>query len=292
MATQRDIKRRINAVDNIKQITRAMYMVAASRLRRAEDQVHQARPYAAALSNVLGRLAGEGKSVTHPLLTERDVKKVTYVLITGDRGLCGSYNANIMRAMELVLRKEDREYELVAVGRKGRDYFRRRGIPIVREFTNVGEEITYDQAREIAQYLSERFLAGDSDQVIIYFTEFISALSQRVRSLQLLPISTSAFEQEETPEPEGERPDHFYEPSTDRLFEELLPKYTQNQAYQALMESKASEQGARMTAMKNATENAEELTESLTLEFNRARQAAITKEISEIVGGAEAINQG
>jgi len=292
VATLRDIKRRINAVDNIEQITRAMYMVATAKLRQAEERVEQARPYAAELSGMLARLAGEHEhGGNHPLLEDREVKRVTHVIVTADRGLCGSYNANVIREAETMLRKEDRSFELIMVGKKGRDYFRRLGFDITRDYVDLGEEVSYERARELTEFLVSRFLDGETDEVNMLFTQFRSALSQTVTTTRLLPI-VAEFREDDADEPaRGERPDHFFEPSPERLFAELLPKYTQNQVFQTLMESKASEHGARMTAMKNATDNAEELIETLTLDFNRARQAAITREISEIVGGAEAIQQ-
>jgi F-type H+-transporting ATPase subunit gamma len=293
VATLRDIKRRIDAIDNTKQITRAMYMVAAAKLQQAEERVNRARPYAAELAAMLGRLADEGGAGGHPLLEQREAEQKTYVVITGDRGLCGSYNANVLREAELVLGEEELPYELVTVGKKGRDQLRRNDFSIFREYSDIGEEISYEQARDIAVFLARRFAEGETDRVIVLFTEFKSALSQNVQCRQWLPVTASGFVEEEAAEEEsaGMKPDHFFEPSAEELFDELLPRYTQNQFYQMLMESKASEHGARMTAMKNATDNAEELIETLTLDFNRARQAAITREISEIVGGAEAIKQ-
>jgi F-type H+-transporting ATPase subunit gamma len=296
MALLRDIRRRINAVRNTQQITRAMYMVATARLRQTEERVKQARPYSAELASMLARLvAHEESAAGHPLLEQREVERVTYVIVTADRGLCGSYNANLIREAEQTLKDEKRPYELIIIGRKGRDYFRRQGAAIFREYTELREEIDYRQATGIAGFLADRFLAGQTDQVTIQFTRFKTALAHEIQTRQLLPIAKSFGEEQEAEEGDGlrgERPEHFFEPSAKQLFAELLPKYLQNQLYHMLLESKASEHGARMTAMKNATDNAEELIETLTLDFNRARQAAITREITEIVGGAEAIKQG
>lgn len=298
MATMRDIKRRIRAVENTKQITRAMYMVAAARLKRSEGQVKSARPYSRQLVAMLERLGRTHLQVPHPLLEPRDeAHSKAYVLFTGDRGLCGSYNANLIRFTESVLEETPGQHTLVAVGRKGRDYFRRRGVPFLAEFTGIGDVADITFAKKLARGLMDAFVSGQVDEVNLVFSEFISPLSQRPKEVPLLPLGgfreTGAAEstREET---RGKRSleetrEYIYEPSPAEVFANLLPRFVEVQVYHALMEAKASEHGARMTAMKNATDNAEDLIRSLTLDYNRARQAAITKEIAEIVGGAEAL---
>src|SRR5690606_14682999 len=284
----RDIKRRINSVKNMRQITKAMEMVAAAKLRRAQAQVLSSRPFTDKLREVLARVVsaarkGEG-GVSHPLLDVRkEVSRVLYVLITADRGLAGGYNVNVIRRFQSLLDEETREVAVVAIGRKGRDYLRKRGIEPLREYVNLGDEIEYGVARSIAAELMEDFTSGRFDEINMVYTEFVSVVSQRPVVQRLLPVA----------EPEGESDEaaleYIYEPDPASVINILLPRFVETQVYGVLMEAKASELGARMTAMRNATDNATEMIDQLTLNYNRARQAGITKEISEIVGGAEAI---
>jgi len=281
VASLLDIRRRIRAVDNIKQVTKAMEMVAAAKLRKAQERVVAARPYARGLEEMLHRLSSQGAGLDHPLLRRREVKRRAYVVVTGDRGLCGSYNANMIRRAAAALEGSEVEATLVAVGRKGRDFFRRRGFDLLAEFLRIGEEPTFQQAREISGVLAHLYEAGTVDEVRIIYTEFISALSQRPVEKVLLPIGIQGGGEEAE--------EYIYEPSAERVLAHLVPQFLDVQVYHALLEAKASEHGARMTAMGNATDNAAEMIEDLTLEFNRVRQASITKEILEIVSGAEAL---
>ena len=310
MASMRDIRRRIRAVRNTQQITRAMYMVAAAKLKKAEEAARSGRPYARALRAMLARLADSEQARQHPLLAQRPLRRVALVIITGDRGLAGSYNANVIRRAERELRELPPGVEpvLVAVGRKGRDDFRRRGYTFAHEVTGLGEDVDFARARELARWLVDRFLAGEVDEVRLVYTEYRSAISQRPVVTRLLPVAGLAGEEGGPATAGADGPaaatgpaspdaaagrrgvrEYIYEPSEQAILAELLPKYVQILVFRALQEAKASEHGARMTAMKNATDNAGELIQTLTLEYNRARQAAITKEIAEIVSGAEAL---
>ncbi|QIA26231.1 ATP synthase F1 subunit gamma [Thermaerobacter sp. PB12/4term] len=312
MASMRDIRRRIRAVRSTQQITRAMYMVAAAKLKKAEEAARSGRPYAAALRAMLARLAGSEQARQHPLVAPRPVRRAGLVIITGDRGLAGSYNANVIRRAEQELRQlpEGVEPVLVTVGRKGRDHFRRRGYPLAHELTGIGEDVDFATARELARWLVDRYLAGAMDEVRLIYTEYRSAISQRPVVMRLVPVAGLDEQPGGEPgrgaanpagvEPAGRQApgsgptpgswrEYIYEPSEQAILEALLPKYVQILVFRALQEAKASEHGARMTAMKNATDNAGELIDTLTLEYNRARQAAITKELAEIVSGAEAL---
>lgn len=319
--SMRDIKRRINSIKNTQQITRAMEIVAATKLRRAQQNVLAARPFARKLQEVLGRLveaqraaaaAGRGRkgrrgADVHPLLQVRPVERVAYVLITADRGLAGGYNANVIRLAENILRAEERAVTTVAVGRKGRDFLQRGGWPMLEEYTRIGDEVNLDFTRRLSAMLTSRFEQGDVDEVHLIYNMFVSAVVQRPVSVRLLPITGLEGEGEgDTPAAEGAAPaaegaaaaadggeeegqEYIYEPSPEAVLGILLPRYVDTQVYQALLEAKAAEHAARMTAMRNATDNAAEMIRQLNLSFNRARQESITKEISEIVGGAEAL---
>ncbi|MFZ5641408.1 MAG: ATP synthase F1 subunit gamma [Bacillota bacterium] len=283
MASARDIRRRIKSIKSTQQITKAMKMVAAAKLRKSQDRVIAARPFAGKIKEVLARLAVSNSGVSHPLLEVRPVKNILYVVITADRGLCGGYNANVLRKAHHEIATFE-NVSLTAIGRKGRDYFRRRGFDIKTEFVGIGEEIPFSLAREISQILINYYEKQVFDEVYLVFTEFVSAMTQRPTTMKLLPAEPPA-------EGEGAAAvDYIYEPSPEELLNELLPTYVETTVYRAMLESKASELGARMTAMGSATDNAAELINKLTLSLNRARQAAITKEISEIVGGANALD--
>lgn len=292
MATLRDIRRRIRAINNTQQITRAMYMVAATKLRRAEEQARAGRPYASRLQNLIGRMAAAAEGFDHPLLARREIKRTLLVVITADRGLAGPYNTNLLRKAEQVIASIDNELVVLAVGRKGRDHFRRRGINMLTEQPSFGENITFAAARQLARMVTAEFESGRVDEVRIVYSQFISAVSQRPVEEKLLPIASmdaAAGDNGDESGPTGSR-DYIMEPAPEKILAELLPRYVETQVYRSLVEAKASEHGARMTAMKNATDNAAELVEKLTLDLNRARQAAITKEIAEIVSGAEALS--
>ena len=284
----REFKRRIRSVKNTQQITKAMEMVAAAKLRRAQESAEASRPYTETLQGTLARLAAVSFDVRHPLLDKReDVRKVGYIVVTADRGLCGAYNTNIIRAAEQSIQEDDRNLEtgIIAVGRKTRDFYRKRGS-IDAEFINLGDNVSYADAREVAQYVMNAYENGELDEVYLVYARFVNALRQIPTVTQLLPLDTP---EEDTSSESTRVIDYLYEPSAEEILLTLLPKYVGSQIYHAMLEGKASEHGARMTAMGNATENTGEIIDSLELAMNKARQAAITDEILDIVGGAEAL---
>jgi F-type H+-transporting ATPase subunit gamma len=297
MPTLRDIKRRITSVKSTQQITRAMKLVAAAKLRRAQERIVEARPYCRSLGNVVSDLVLRAPRALHPLLRERgeDADPLTptrklILVISGDRGLCGAFNSNIIRrSLELVRAGEgdqDVSLALIVVGRKVRDFYRRRGQVTVRsEYVNFFDKLAYAHAAQIGQEVAAAFSGSEVDEVQLVYNEFRSAASQRVVVETLLPIP-SADEPGETSGIE-----FLFEPSPAAVLEALLPKHVEVQVYRALMESAAAEYGARMTAMENATKNASEMIDLLTIHFNKARQERITRELLEIVGGAEALRQ-
>ncbi len=284
----REFKRRIRSVKNTQQITKAMEMVAAAKLRRAQESAEASRPYTETLQGTLARLAAVSFDVRHPLLdTREDVRKVGYIVVTADRGLCGAYNTNIIRAAEQSIQEDDRNLEtgIIAVGRKTRDFYRKRGN-IDAEFINLGDNVSYADAREVAQYVMNAYENGELDEVYLVYARFVNALRQIPTVTKLLPLETP---EEDTSSESTRVIDYLYEPSAEEILLTLLPKYVGSQIYHAMLEGKASEHGARMTAMGNATENAGEIIDNLELAMNKARQAAITDEILDIVGGAEAL---
>lgn len=271
------------------QITKAMKLVAAAKLRKAQERVVSARPFARGLQEVLSRLAAQG-TVSHPLFETRERRTVAYVVVTGDKGLCGSYNVNIFRRATAAIRDEKTELALVAIGRKGRDFYARRGRQFVKEFVGLGEEPSFPLAKDIARQLISLFLSGEVDEVRLIYTEFISALQQKPVEIQLLPVAPPRAEAARGGKGKAvAQVDYIFEPNAEDLLNTLVPKFVETQVYRILLEAKASEQGARMTAMGSATDNASKMIGKLTLVYNRARQAGITREISEIVGGAEAL---
>lgn len=280
-----DIRRRIRSVKNTQQITKAMKMVAAAKLRRAQERIFGARPYAAGLREVLSSVATRVDILTHPLLAEHEAERnVLLVIVTADRGLCGAFNTNAIRAAMSAIR--DRGWEsvqLLPIGRKANDFFKRRTIPIRRQATQIFQALSLGTAQEIAQTLIGDFTSGAVDAVYIVYNEFKSIISQHVRVERLLPIERAWEEMKNEPSV-----DYLYEPSAVEILNEMLPKYVEFQLYRILLDSAASEQGARMTAMEAATKNASDMIDHLTLTYNRIRQAAITKEIIEIVSGAAA----
>jgi len=288
MPSLKDIKRRIGSVKNTQKITRAMKMVAAARLRRAQQAILELRPYALKTLDVLSAVAaraGEEEEI-HPLLARREPHNVMIVVLTSDRGLAGAFNANINKAAYRFwkeLEKEGRNVTFSVIGRKGRDYLRRRGAHIEKDFTGVFEDLSVERAGEIGRYIVDFYTRHDLDAVHLVYNEFKSAISQDVVVEPLLPI--------EPEQGEGALAtvDFIYEPGKKELLDTLLPMYVEVEIYRALLESVASEHGARMTAMDAATNNAKDMIDKLTLDFNRARQAAITKELMEIIGGAEAL---
>ena len=275
----------------MQKITRAMKMVAASRLRRAQERVTAARPYATTMMRVLGRLAARAGEYKHPLLERRGDEHYVLALITADKGLCGAFNTNLIKAGQRFIRENaGKKIELVAVGRKGRDFFRRRSVPVVQEYINVtARSFAHADAAEIARSLMDMYTAEGStvDRVFVVYNEFKTVLSQRVIVKQLLPIGAKGFS-EESDAPDSPS-DYLYEQPPAEIFGRLLPRYVETQIFYALLESVASEQGARMTAMDAAAKNAGEVIDTLTLNMNRVRQASITREIIEVVSGAQAL---
>jgi F-type H+-transporting ATPase subunit gamma len=284
MPNTRDIRRRIKSIQSTRQLTKAMKMVSAAKLRRAQERMMAARPYARLMQQVLRSLASRAHPESHPLLAERPPQRIEVVVMTSDKGLCGSFNTNIIkRAQAFLLEQGGKTQALHTVGKKGRDFFRRRQIPIAREYADVFRNVEAHQATEIANDLIDRFTTGQLDAVYLIYNEFKSVIQQRVVVDRLIPIERHEFGEGEA------REDYIYEPSAEALFDELLTRHIAVQVYQAMLESAAAEHGARMAAMDAATSNAGEIVESLTLYLNRVRQASITKEIIEVVSGAQAL---
>ena len=284
-----DMRRRIKSVKNTQQITKAMKMVAAAKLKRATDRVTAARPFAQKMSEILGNLSAKiGDEFSSPLLDARGDEKYLIVLVSADKGLCGGFNTNIMKATQNFLKENaGKQAEMIPVGRKGRDFFKRREMMFVEEYvglTNSGR-VEYKDAAEIAQKVIKTFTEDTSvDKVFLVFTEFKTVLSQKPVVEQLLPIAKIAAEETQ----DATQAEYIYEQPPAEIFGKLLPKQVETQIYRAMLESIASEQGSRMTAMDSASKNAGELIDTLTLNMNRIRQAAITKEIIEVVSGAAA----
>ncbi|MGZ5444459.1 MAG: ATP synthase F1 subunit gamma [Thermoanaerobaculia bacterium] len=281
-----DLRRRIRSVKNTQQITKAMKMVAAAKLRRAQERMMAARPYAAALRQVLASVSTRVDIDQHPLLQEREQEnKVLLLVVTADRGLAGAFNTNVIRgAQNAIAEKGWQEVHLLPIGRKALDFFKRRKWPIRRQATQVYQALSLETAREIAQALIDDFVTGEFDAVYVIYNEFKSIIAQRVTLDRLLPLQREWSGHQ----PHAPAIDYLYAPSPEAILTELLPKHIEFQLYRVLLESAAAEQGARMTAMESATKNASDMISSLTLTFNRIRQASITKEIIEIVSGAAA----
>ncbi len=278
-----DIRRRIRSVKNTQQITKAMKMVSAAKLRRAQEAMFAARPYARKMMEVLRSLASRANPESHPLLREQGGEKILLVLITSDKGLCGGFNANLIRTAQRFLEeRKDKAPELDLLGRKGRDYFRRRQFKIRSEHVGLYQSLHFSLAQTIAQSLMESFVKGELDQIYLLYNEFKSVIQQRVVVERLLPIERLSLR------PTEPALDYLYEPTPGAIFAELLPKHVEVQVWRALLESIAAEHGARMAAMDAATNNAGEMIDRLTLYMNKVRQAAITKEIIEVVSGAGA----
>lgn len=288
-----DIRRRLKSVKNTQQITKAMKMVSAAKLKRAQDRVVTARPFANKMIEVLGELAGRtDENFHHPLLDERGDERYLVVLITADKGLCGAFNTNLIKAAQAFVREHaGKTIEIVAVGRKGRDFFRRRGVLNGEYIGLTGKgRVDFAEAIEVARDVIKRFTEDQElDKAFVIYNEFKSVLQQRVVVEQLLPVSRGKSDTEaNTSAQPGSLVDYIYEQPPAEMFSQLLPRLIETQIFRALLESVASEQGARMTAMDSASKNASELIDSLTLNMNRVRQAAITNEIIEVVSGAAA----
>ena len=282
MASQRDIRRRIGAVRNIKQITRAMQFVAASKLRRAQEATLASRPYSDKLDEVLADLAAVLGGEDHPLLAEREGGKRLIVLITTDRGLAGPLNTNTIRFAAREITQHKGDLAVVTIGRKGRDAMRRAGVPIEAHFAGFGDRPSFADVLPLSRLITDDFLAGTYARVDVIYNRFVSTLVQRPEMIQLLPVRA-------TEDTEGIPGNQFiFEPNPGAVLERLVPRYVATRLFQAVLEGKASEESSRMVAMKNATENAEELIEDLTLSYNKVRQANITREMVEIASGAQA----
>ena len=301
MATLRDVRRRIQSVKNTQKLTRAMKMVASSKLRRAEMLLLQARPYSDKIMDVVASLAFRTDAKDHPLLNAGDGGKVELVVITGDKGLCGAFNSNVLRfAVSSVKDLAGKQVDLFVVGKKARDFFRKKSeYNVCDEYLNFWRTFSPRDATQVAQNLAATFVESSYEATYLVYNEFKTALAQRVVMEQLLPVvpmDTSEVKPEDDAEAEGDseradvvQTDYLYEPSLVALVDELLRRHVEFQVYRAFLESHASEQGARMTAMDAATDNAQEMIDTLTLQYHRARQASITRELIEIVSGAEAL---
>ena len=300
MATLREVKNRIRSVKNIAQITRALEAVSASRVRRAQARVLASRAFAEKAWEILVNIQAASKSTPlHPLLTSREeVNRVLVVVITSDRGLAGAYNTNILRVAQRFATRLGKPVNYVTVGRKGRDSLARAGANIVASFSDMPAEPKISDITPIARIAMDAYLDGDADEVLIAYTDFINMLAQRPAVLGWLPLTTDTIAQQVAAEyvkdvaaVSGGIQNYEYEPSATAVVDEIVPRFTELQLYQALLEAQASEHAARMAAMKNATDNATQLTADLTLQYNKARQASITAEILDIVGGANALQQ-
>lgn|SRR5512139_2319101 len=287
MATLRDIKRRIKAVESTSKITKAMKMVSAAKFRKAQQRMLEMRPYADRMNGILSSLASSAEGEIHPLLAVRPRKNIEVIVMTSDRGLCGAFNTNIMKAATRhidELKREGYDVTIDIVGRKARDYYKRRGIEMRKTWTGISGKISYGNAQEIAAEIIENYTNETTDEVILIFNEFKSAIAQQVVISRLLPLSPIEAAEETLP-----IYNFIYEPSKQEIFSRLVPKNVEIQIFRALLESQASEEAARMAAMENATRAANDMIGSLTLQYNKARQASITKELMDIVGGVEAL---
>ncbi|MDR3592259.1 MAG: ATP synthase F1 subunit gamma [Negativicutes bacterium] len=282
MPSARDIRRRIKSVKNIQQITKAMKMVAAARLRRAQERAISSRPYTDKIREMLAGVAAGARDVSHPLLAVREVERTCHLILGADKGLAGAYTSNLIKEALPHVQGKDSAH-LLTVGRKARDYFRRRNYKIDKSYSGFSEKPTYQHAADIAQDIATAYAAGEYDEVYMVYSRFFSPVNIKPTVIRLLPVDTNIGQAE------GEAHDYIFEPSAEEVLGLLLPKYLETVIYGALLQAAASELGARMTAMGSATENAQELISKLVLNYNKVRQANITREISEIVGGAEAL---
>jgi len=280
----REIKRQIKSIQSTKQITKAMEMVAAANLRKAQQRAEASRPYSEKIQDVIASIAASSGGVKHPMLESRPIKKTGYLVISSDRGLAGGFNANVLKKLTTMLSENHAskdEYALFVVGRKGRDFLKRRNYPVVEEVTGLSDAPRFSDIKTVASTAVSMYESGAVDELYLVYNKFVNAITQTPVANRLLPLAEVAKASADTPAYE-------YEPSAEEVLAVLLPKYAETLIYSAVLESKASEFGARMTAMGNATKNATKIINNLTLQFNRARQAAITQEISEIVAGASA----
>lgn len=292
MATLRDIKNRIKGVNSTQQITKAMKMVAASKLRRAQEAIINARPYAKRIAEMFSNLVTDEDMLTNPVIAPREtISNVAILVITADRGLCGAFNTNIIREASRYINEEIKEaginYQLYCIGKKGSDFFSKRNYNVAKIFPDVFTSLNYTSAQKVSDELTAGYLKGEFDKVILIFNEFKSLIQQKIVVEQFLPIPIQKVSEEKT----IAESIYIYEPDQKSIFNYLIPKHLRSQIWKVLLESHAAEFGSRMTAMDNATTNAKELIRTLNLTYNKARQAAITKEILEIVSGANALKQ-
>ncbi|HSB06347.1 MAG TPA: ATP synthase F1 subunit gamma [Thermodesulfobacteriota bacterium] len=286
MLGTKEIKRRIRSVISIQQITRAMQMIAVSRLKKAEDRLRSARPFAEKIQEFMETLAPSLTSIRHPLLIKREVRSIGLVLITSDKGLCGGYNANVLnQARHFIEKHSDKTVRLILIGRKGYDSYRRKSFPIDYTLLQISKEITLQEVREITGVIIKGFEEARYDEVDLLYTRYYSIVNTKPMTLKLLPLERS----EVLKTGGAMMGEPLFEPEPEEIMAQLLPRYLEAQIYSGLVESVAAEQGARMVSMKSATENAEEMISSLTLSYNKARQASITKELLEVTSGAEAL---
>ncbi|MBN4050681.1 MAG: ATP synthase F1 subunit gamma [Alkaliphilus sp.] len=284
MLAGRDIKRRIKSVTSTKQITKAMELVSSAKLRKAKKHLQDTKPYFTAMHNAINEILDSSGEIKNIFLNSREVKKTLYIVIAADRGLCGGYNANVLKkaANEIAGQKN---ISVLTVGQKARDFFRKMDADFDGEYIGISERPTFENAKTIGALCRELFKQNSVDEVILISTEFVSTISHKPRALKILPLTIDM--ENYVPKEREERME--YEPSAEEVFDYLVPKYIDSMIYGALIESSTSEQGARRVAMESATDNAEEMIDKLKLKYNRARQASITQEIAEIVGGAEAL---
>jgi F-type H+-transporting ATPase subunit gamma len=286
MANLRDIKRRIRSVKSTQQITKAMKLVSASKLRKAQERILNVRPYAIKMMDVLKHLAARANQDLHPLLNNREGNRILLLVVTSDKGLCGAFSTNILRkTMQVVKDNPGKEISFIAAGRKARDFLRNRKFKILNEYTNLNKDFDYLKATEIGDTISELFVQNTIDQVYVVYNEFKSVIQQQVILEQLLPVVPEKIVLKDKESPV----DYIYEPDEESILDHLLKRYMTVEVYRAFLESMAGEHGARMTAMDNATRNASDMIGELTLFYNRTRQAYITKELIEVVNGAEAL---
>ncbi|MDF1545057.1 MAG: ATP synthase F1 subunit gamma [bacterium] len=287
MPTLREVKKRIRTVISTKRITKAMEMVAAAKLRRAQQRVEQTRPYSKKMDDMLSNLAaGSTGEIVHPYFEERPIKRQTVVVVASDRGLCGSFNANIIRrANEWLNNDPEGEIEIVTVGKRANDFFKRRDWPIIANVSDWGGMLDMNKARDLMRLLTERFVNGETDRIQLFFTRFLSTVRYKIVGEVYLPIPRPEFDEDDSSTSTG----YLFEPSPEEIYAALMPSYAMTKMVTAIVESLASEHGSRMMAMGNATTNAGEMIDSLTLDYNKARQAQITKELLEVVSGAEAL---
>ncbi|WP_130859282.1 ATP synthase F1 subunit gamma [Gracilibacillus phocaeensis] len=285
MASLRDIKTRITSTQKTKQITKAMHMVSASKLSRAEEFAKAFDPYSNKIKEVVNSIAGSGEA-EHPMLRSREVKKTAYFVITSDRGLAGAFNSGVLREVYRTIQEKHQstdEYAIIAVGRIGRDFFKKRQMPILKEITGLSDQPSFADIQDLTSETVQLFVEEEIDELVIFYNHFVSAISQKVTNKQLLPLTELAEEAK------GVQSAYEYEPNQQEILNTLLPQYAESLIFGALLDSKASEHASRMTAMKSATDNADDLIDDLSLQYNRARQAAVTQEITEIVGGVAAL---